>query len=300
MAWLLFAVLANFLLGVESILDQILRKKHIRHDASITVIWIFFYFILWLAVVPFIDISIPAAPQLLAVLASGFIIVFVALPYFWSISSEEISRIMPVWQFSSVYVLLMAFFFLGETLSRADLYAFALLFAAGMTLAFEKAGARFVLNRRVLGVFAASAAWAVSLVLMKFFYLTEPFWNGFFWSMAGQLIGVAVLVLLPGNAAHLVAGLKSVRRSTALIFFAATLAALLAELAYLFAIKSGPVSLVSAVGSTGMVFLFLIAVLLSKFVPNVLKERLDRKTLLTKGIAIVLMVAGLVLLGGGL
>ena len=60
--------------------------------------------------------------------------------------------------------------------------------------------------------------------------------------------------------------------------------------------RAGPVSLVAVVGSTQIAILFVMTLLLSGFFPRVLKERTDRKALITKAVAIALMVAGLLLL----
>lgn len=77
-----------------------------------------------------------------------------------------------------------------------------------------------------------------------------------------------------------------------------TIITLFGDMSLLFAIKSGPVSLVSVVGSTQIAMLFVMTLLLSKYFPKILKEKTDRKTLLTKTFAIGLMIIGLILISG--
>src|SRR3989338_10565254 len=105
MSWVVFALLANFFYSVSNITDQILRKKHVVHDVSFTIILMFFYFAIWAAVAPFIQISIPPIPQLIAVLASGFIGMFMVFIYVYAIAKEEGSAVMPVLPISSAFVL---------------------------------------------------------------------------------------------------------------------------------------------------------------------------------------------------
>ena len=299
MGWLLFAIIGNLLFSVESIIDQLLRRNHVRHDASLNLLWMFFFLAAWLLVVPFIDVSIPSAPRLIAAVLAGFISLFVGLPYFYALSNEEVSRVMPMWQFSSVFVLLFSVIFLGEALAANDYYGFALLFMAGMLLSFEGFGRGFRLNRTLLMVACASVLWAVVITLKKFFYMDGDFWNGFFWFGIGSFLGALFLMAFPGNFRHLKGSLRLLTRKGFSFLAASTLIAFFAQLSLLAAIRNGPASLVSVIGGTQMVFVFLMTVALSRFFPRILKERIDGKTLLTKAAAIALMIAGIAFISRG-
>lgn len=296
MVWLLFALLANLLFSIVNLFDQLVRKRHIKHDVSIVVVWIALYFIIWLAIAPFIKLTVPEAPKLAAALVAGVISVLTALPYYYSLSVEEVSRVMPVWQFSSLFVLLMSAFFLGESLTARHYLGFAVMFLGGLLLAVKNAVKGFELNRAVLLTFAFSVLWAVHLVLAKFVYSTESYWNGFFWIYLGSFAGAGLLLLLPNSLKHLRAQVAALSKGGAALMVCAVALAFLADMAFLFAIKTGPVSLVSVIGSTQAVFVFVMAVFISKYFPSVIKEPIDRKTLLTKAVAISLVIAGLYLM----
>lgn len=299
MVWLLFAILANLFYSAESILDQLVRKNHVRHDASLTVLWIAFYSVIWLLLIPFIDISLPATPQLAAAVLAGFVGVFVSLPYFYALSNQEVSRVMPMWQFSSLFVLMFSAVFLSEVLSVKNYYGFALMFLAGLILAVEKVEKSPKFNKTMLVVIAASVFWAATLTLTKFFYLSEDFWNGFFWIGVGHLLGAVLLLAFPKNLSHLRANLMLMSKKSFSLLASSTFLTFFGQLSFLFAIKSGPVSLVSVVGSAQIAILFIMTIFLSYFFPKILKERTDRKTLLTKSAAIALMLVGIFLLNGG-
>ncbi|MEK6837406.1 MAG: hypothetical protein AABX69_02035, partial [Nanoarchaeota archaeon] len=111
----------------------------------------------------------------------------------------------------------------------------------------------------------------------------------------GNFIGAAFLLVLPKNFEHLKKHVVALTKKAAMLILAATVLTFLAELSFLFAIKNGPVALVSVVGGTQLMFLFVMTVIISKYFPNILKERIDRKALLTKSAAICLMVLGLYL-----
>lgn len=295
MVWLLFALASNVLYSVVSILDQLLRKRHVKHDTSLTVIWLAFFFLIWLAVIPFIHISVPEFPKLAAALIAGFIVVIASLPYFYALSVEEASKVMPIWQFSSIFVLVFSAIFLGEKLASRHYYGFALMFFGGLLLSVSKAVRGFEVNKTLLLILATSAVSSVYLVLVKFFYATESFWNGFFWLSLGNFIGAVFLLALPKNFKYVKRQLAALTKGAVLLLIATTLMTFLADISLLFAVKAGPVSLVSVIGVTQIMFLFLMTVFLSKYFPKVLKERIDRKALLTKLAAIALLIVGLYL-----
>ena len=298
MVWLLFALFANLMYSFSNIIDQFIRKKHIKHDRSMVIIWMAIFLLLWLTIVPFINISIPPLPQLAAVLASGFIIIYTFLPYFYAISREDVSKVMPLFQFYALFILVLSIIFLGEILSTIRYAGFAVMFSAGMLMTVEKVKDRFTLNKTLLLVMGASVIMAVSMVLLKFFYLTESFWNGFFWFNLGGFLGTISLLLIPGTASNLKSDIHQLNLKILALVLLATTITLFGDMSLLFAIKSGPVSLVSVVGSTQIAILFVMTLLLSKYFPNILKEKTDRKTLLTKTSAIGLMIIGLILISG--
>src|SRR3989338_9537760 len=102
MVWLVFALLTNVFYSFVNVIDQVLRRNHIKHDVSLTILWVVSFFFIWVAIVPFIDVTVPELPKLIAALAAGFIAVLVALPYYYSLSVEEVSKVMPIWQFASL------------------------------------------------------------------------------------------------------------------------------------------------------------------------------------------------------
>jgi len=299
MAWLFFALLANFLYSVNNVTDQFIRRKRIKHDASFIVIWMSFFFLLWLMVIPFIEITMPPLPQLLAALVSGFILLFMVWVYVYAISSQEVSKVIPLFSFQAVFVLIFSTIFLNEALAPVKYAGFTLMFLAGLIIIAERIEGSFKLNRSLLMVVGASVILAASIMLLKFFYLTETFWNGFFWFNIGGFMSVIVIALLPDTRKNLGGSVRSLNLKLIGLLLIAVVTAFFGDLSALFAIKSGPVSLVSVVGSTQIAFLFVMTLMLSRFFPKILKERADKKTLLTKTTAIALMVIGLFLLNRG-
>jgi hypothetical protein len=62
------------------------------------------------------------------------------------------------------------------------------------------------------------------------------------------------------------------------------------------AISLGPISLVNAMEGFQVIFVFLVAVILSIFMPKIIKEEIDRKNIIVKIIALVFMLVGILVL----
>ncbi len=67
---------------------------------------------------------------------------------------------------------------------------------------------------------------------------------------------------------------------------------LIAIIFYYIAISSGLVSLVAAISSLEPFFVFVFALLLSLFVPRILKEDIGKRAIITKALAIILIIVG--------
>jgi len=62
------------------------------------------------------------------------------------------------------------------------------------------------------------------------------------------------------------------------------------------ALQRGPVSLVALVGGTQCLFVLVFVTLISILFPKILKEEIDKKTIIIKIISIILMLVGLYLI----
>jgi uncharacterized membrane protein len=63
------------------------------------------------------------------------------------------------------------------------------------------------------------------------------------------------------------------------------------------AIANGPVALVSTIMNIRPAFVFVFSLILSRFYPNFINERLDRRTVIIKIMGIVMITGGVVIIG---
>lgn len=142
----------------------------------------------------------------------------------------------------------------------------------------------------VLLIFA-SLGFGLSQVFSKMVADSMDVWTLFFWRALGNGAACVAFTIRPSGVRDLV---NTLRRPTSVGLILLTEGALVfVALAFLLgAIYSGPVSLVSTVMATRPLFVFVLGIVLSMGVSNVLNEPLERKILFVKTLSIVMTIGG--------
>jgi drug/metabolite transporter (DMT)-like permease len=294
--WIAIALFSNFVYAIVNVIDHVLRRKHVSHDLSLTTL-AQIPILLFLPLAAIVgDVSVPPLQLLIIALAAGVFSFLASAFYFYALSLEDTSTVIILWQTSALIVLVLSVVFLHEILTPLRYAGFAVLFVAGILLSVKGGIGRFRMSKGVIATLPAVAFWALHLTLLKFFYETQPFWNGFFWTLTGILLAVIFALFIPSQRGHITRNLLSLRRAGMILILASGVLTIGSDLLYFFAITQAPVSLVSVLGGTQSFFILVLAVALSSFFPHILKEDIGRSALLKKGVAIMLMVLGLYLI----
>ena len=207
--------------------------------------------------------------------------------YYRACQKEEISRLVPALKVETVFVLLLSFLFLGEILSPVRYGGIALLIIGAVIISF-KAGKRPAPSA-VAMVMGVGILIALRNIVLKVAGGQDLFavlaWVG----MGGLLVGI---VLFGIHHPHIRRKAKKGIEHLVLI----NVLSIAFFLLFTWAVSLAPVSMVSAVISSQVLFVFLIALFLSKTHMHIIKEEMRESTLLLKGAALGLIILGLVLM----
>lgn len=291
--WVSLALLASALGGFTIIIDKVLLTKYAKDWIYLTAFLGVIVFLPFL-IFPFF-INIFTSVIFIGILAGVFFRLAV-FSYMKALSFEEASRVIPLWLMSPIFVLVLERIFLEEQLF---LHHYAGMFAV-------IAGSFIIMTRSVKGLFRLSPAFylmilsgiifAFNEVIMKFAFTISDFFPVIFWTSAGSMLTSVPFLLFKFKKRHRLFYRKD---KLSLILPAGVILFFASIITYWYAIKLGPVSMVSTLGSADGLFVFFYAIIFTKFAPSVLKEAIDRKTLLTKAAAIAIIIAGVFLINGG-
>ncbi len=215
---------------------------------------------------------------------------------FWFYSKalmiEEISRLTPLFQFIPIFVVFLSVLFLGEILSAKKYLGIALVVLTSILISYKKSEKGHSLSSGFKFMVPFTVVIAVYTVLNKFLLGYLDYWSVFFWMMIGSWLGVMVMLLFCKPRKAFVKSVSNLGTRTFFTTLAGEGSYILGTVFSLIATSLGYVSLVSALSGLQQVFVFVYMLLLSFFVPTILKEDISKNTVFLKIFAIALMFVG--------
>ena len=213
-----------------------------------------------------------------------------------SLRKGEVSRAIPVISTAPIFVALLAIPLLGATLNYWQWLAVIMTVAGAVliSLQFGHRGGKTKLQKSFFLLLLAALMGAVGSIGFKYGLEQISFWNVF--GISGLCIGTIVLAyaLRKTNLEEL-KNLPQRTQKISLVVIDQMVGITSAIIAFK-AMGLGPVSLVNAILNIRPVFVFIFSLILSRFLPNIVNEPLQRRTALIKFTAIAIMTAGIVII----
>jgi drug/metabolite transporter (DMT)-like permease len=299
MNWILLAFCGPVLWAISTHIDKYLVEKFFKETGVGTLL--IFTSLIGLIGLPiiavFVDVFTIGTTGVIVTSASGLLYMTAMYFYLRALQQEEASTIAPLFQTSTLFTYVFAYFLLHETLTGQRLIGGLLVMASAAVIAYDPDHKRKFKLPIVALILACTATLAVSAVIFKFFAIKDAFWPVTFWNFAGEAVFGGVMLAVPyyrrefmGMFAQHPGAVIGINAANELINLGGGLAARWASLL-------GPVSLVQAIGGTTSFFVFVFGVLISLFAPKFGREDLSKGSLVQKGIAVLLIVAGVILIG---
>jgi uncharacterized membrane protein len=310
MSWLVFAFTGPVLWAVSVHFDKYLVERFFKHS-SVAVLVLFTAFIgvlllplIWYHEPRVID---PGVGSAALIMLSGILYMTGMLFYLQALQSEEASVVAPFFQSGPLFGYALAYLVLGETLSPRQMLGGGMIIVGALfvSLRFAPTSSSAASRRGHGGGFKARLAalmltcgfiMALGSLIFKIFAIKVDFWTTVFWMFVGEAVFGAALLTIPPYRKQFVTLLRD--NTTALLSINASneLINLGGGLGNRYALLFAPLSLVQAIGSTTTLFVFLFGVLLTLCFPGLGREDLSARNLAQKGIAAIVVAAGVALI----
>jgi drug/metabolite transporter (DMT)-like permease len=299
MPWLVFDFSGPVLWAVSTHLDKYLVERFFK-DSDVAVLLVFTALI-GLATLPFIWLYEPGVlnltPGSIALMTlAGMLYMGAILFYLKALQGEEASVVAPFFQASPLFGYVLAYLVLGERLSAAQMLGGAMIVTGTLSVSIRwgASAARFK-ARLALLMLACGFILAVSALIFKYFALRDEFWTTTFWYFVGQAFVGLIVLTIARYRRQFLALLRSNTAALISIGGANELINLGGSLGMRYALLFAPLSIVQAIGSTTTLFVFALGAVLSLFLPRFGRERLTAGDLVQKGLAALLVAAGVFL-----
>ncbi len=296
--WVSIAVLSTVILGLVSILDSHLISKRLPSlrafllpVALMTLVFgIVFSFLFPLPE----DLS--SWPLVVAV-ASAILRTSSITILLYTLKREEVSRVIPVVSTYPIFVAIMAIPLLAETLGYLQWTAIIIVVAGAVMVSVKRSpgGSTSWLGATFLLLSGSSLLMAVADVTSKYALGYISSWNIYWISILTTSI-IFLLISLRPRVIRELTNIKQPVSTLALLVFNEALA--MTGIAMMFwAMKLGPVSLVSAITSSRPIFVVIYALILSRIRPMFLLEgESGRGVLAVRFIATAMIAGGIVII----
>jgi transporter family protein len=296
MDWLLFAFIPPMFWAICNVIDKFLLEKYIKDPISYQILISFFDAVSLIIILFLSPISGNAYVFLLGIMIGILGLVATTL-YNKSMLDEEASRVVPLVYLDSIFVVILAYIFLGEVFNLQKYLGIILVIAGGILISLKKIVRKWHFSPTIKFILIAGFLWAISSVISKY---TLNF-TDYFSLTAFQMLGYIVFgpLFLFSNRARMnfLSCIKRFDRKVFLLMIIVTLIYLVGVLSFYFAVSISSISLVYAIASTQPFFIFAYMLIITKIAPSIVKEEIDKSTVLLKIIAICLIFLGTFFIG---
>jgi drug/metabolite transporter (DMT)-like permease len=300
MSWLAFALCGPVLWAISTHLDKYLVERYFK-DTNVMVL-LAFTALMGLVLMPVIAAFEPKVftrpvSEIALMMLSGVLYMGALAFYLNALQGHDASVVAPFFQSSPLFGYGLAYLVLGETLNATQLAGGALIVLGVLFVSVGSGGARRERVRWRLAALMLACGFVMSLstLIFKVFAIEDEFWATTFWMFAGEALFGFAFLGIGRYRAQFRAVLRANGGALLAINASNELVNLGGGLANRYALIFAPLSIVQAIGSTTTLFVFAIGVLLTLFFPSLSRESLAGRELAQKGIAALLVAAGVVL-----
>ncbi len=294
MDWFIFAFASTASFAVAVLVDKLLLSCCIRSSTAYLVALIIIQQIFVILVSAFVGAGFIYPISIYGMLA-GAAQAVMYISYMRALQVEEASRVTSLIFVYPVFVFLGSALLLGEMLSARHYLGGMLLVISAILVSYRPLPGRSIAVSPALKhlfffwIFASLYAIEIKYLLS---FMDE--WHLFIWSSLGTLLAILPFLADSRIRDETLRFLKMSRFLTVAVLVE-EIFDFLGRLLSIFAFSLGPVALVSAVGALQPCIMLIYVLGLSLFMPGLLEEEVDRRTLTLKFAAGVLVVIGVYL-----
>lgn len=294
MIWIPLAIGAHFFWALVNLGDKYVVSKRVSNP-YVYMVWLFWLGALVAVFIPFVDFVTPDSREFLVLLICSILYFFGGLPYIKAMTLEEPTRINVWWNLIPLFALILEWVAFNKQLSSKELLAFSILII-GAFVASIHIGQKAKFSKAIWYMLLACASFSLYAVLFGEVLETMPFVSAFIWVHM-----LMALVTMPMMIAHrfrkaMKKEIADLNKGTAALTFGVATLDHSGILLNQWALSLAPASLVFSFEGTQVVFVFIMASLLSIFAPHLIREEIDRKNILLKVVAIMIMIIGTLIL----
>ncbi|MFA6515044.1 MAG: EamA family transporter [Candidatus Paceibacterota bacterium] len=301
MTWFFIALLAPVFWSISTHFDKYILSRYSKRGGMESVFLFSTFFSLIFALFIFSIkyneiISYSEYQNILLFVIPGILNALGLYFYLKSLKNEESSIVVALFQVSPVFAYFLSYLILGEILTKIQIFASIIILLGATILSFNIEEKRKILVKweMVRYILLAALFFALNDVIFKEFTISH---GSFITSLFYQHIGIFIVGLLfflfkKHYKEDFILLLKNNKIKIFVLNGATELSYVLGNLISNFVMLSVPVALVLIVNTYQTVFTFTIGLLLTLFLPHIVTEKISKRHLIQKILAITIIIIG--------
>ena len=295
--WFFLALVGPFLYALTNHIDKNLLEKYFKEDGVMTLL--IYSAVLSLILVPiafWMDPKVLAVSMTNMVVLAGVALLDVVLlwAYLKALESDEPTVVVIFYQLVPVLGVIFGYFILGEVVTEMQLFAMVIIIAGTTIVGFELNDGRLICKKKTVGyMLVACTCWALESTIFKKVALEENVWRSVFWEhLILGMVGIGIFMLSKKSRRGFLMQFK--QNSMKIVGLNGLNEALFmtGNMVMAFAALMAPIALVLLVNSYQPIFAMVIGVALAVFFPKLATEKVGKRHLVQKLIAIAITGVG--------
>lgn len=298
--WFFYSVLAAFLWAIVNYCDKYLIEKYCKNRSVGALIIYSALVAIPFAILIFLlkttEVFIDMKSSLIMIIAGAFYI-FTFIPYLYALEKDETSTVAPLFLFTPALSTILAFFFLGESVSPLKIIAIAMVTAGALLISTDLKQFTFKKEIFIL-MLVTSFMHAASVVVFKKVAVEGDFWATAFWEFVGiGLAGVFLFAFIKSYREDFIDMVKTNSSAITIINVFSESITIFGNLLVRSATLLAPVALVQTASEGIQPFIVLaFGILLTKLFPQIIEEDVSSTKISQKIIAFTVMFVGITIL----
>lgn len=295
MTWIFWVLGSHVFWAGENILTKYAVDKRIKNPYIFLILFTLLegvIFLIW----PFINFTLPSWSIIGWLMLASFLYFFGGFPYIKAMQMEEVTRINILWGLIPVISLFFGYL-IGDQITGQQGLALLILVVGTILAGVHLGLGKWRFSKAFWLMLLACVSFAAYGVIMRFVFRNIPFINGFIFVLFFEFFySLLVLFFSKKWLREFKEVVHGIDVKFVVILFLTVLTALGGSFMNQMALSLQQTSLVFSLEGFQIIFVFIVTILLSSFFPHIIKEEFDKKNLLLKLIALILMVVGIVVL----
>ncbi len=293
MSWVILSILAALCFAVVNIVDKYVLTNWIKKPIAAVITYGLISLAASLLIYIFHGFAELSYFNIFLALIAGILAMLMAIFYFKAVKIEEISRVMPLFLLSPLFIMVFALIFLGEALRLVE-YLGVFMIVLGAILISSRNPFKISLGKSFWFMILSVLSISAHNILLKYLLGFADFWTIFAYIKIGMIFPLVPVLYF--GLPTLISVAKKHGKKVIIILGANELLTLAASLLITVALTIGYVTLVKALSSVQLFFVLLFTIILSVFYPKILKEEIKKSVVLIKLAAMVVMFIGVLLI----